>query len=159
MRADALLRFSPVRQPPALAFLSVAAPFCGGGWKVFRVVIPGVITPRGDESKIPRCKCDRPLNGGSPNGFRLFAQPGFFRIYRLPFGKLLRKFVNFGGIFIKHLLIIIIEFYIKLTDLMACCSTIKLNNLRPYFLFPLHVFIGFNNIVWFYWEAKRVIEV
>jgi len=68
---------------------------------------------RRDESKIPRCKCDRSSNDGPPNGFRLFAQPGFLRIYRLPFGKLLRKFVQFfGEIFIKHIFIIIAFYYI-----------------------------------------------
>lgn len=95
--------------PPLALLCRYHAAFCesaGGGWKVFRVVIPGVITPRAsDESKIPRCKCDRPSSGRPPTGFRLFAQPVFLRIYRPLFGKLLRKFVNFWEIFIKLVLI------------------------------------------------------
>lgn len=114
--------FSPVRQPPALAlFYRYHARFCGtgGGWKVFRVVIPKVIisSRAGDESKILR-KCNRLLNRGSPNGFRLIVQSGFLRIYRLSFGKSLRKFANFREILIKHVIIMndcIV--YIKLTDL------------------------------------------
>lgn len=72
--------FSPVRQPPTLAlFYRYHAPFCGsgGGWKVFRVVILGVITPHaGDESKIPWCKCDRPLSGGPPKRIWLICAAG-----------------------------------------------------------------------------------
>lgn len=120
--------------PPALVSLwHCSPPFCGsvgGGWKVFRVVIPGVIAPRvDDESKIPRCKCDRYSFCGPSTVFRLFAQPGLLRIYQPPFRKLLWKFVNIGEIFMHVRLIIndCIQHKVR-KFLISCRSIAKLNN-------------------------------
>lgn len=91
--------------PPSGSFLSGTAAHHSADpsevdEKFSRVVIPGVIAPRADdESKIPRCKCDRSSSCGPPTGFRLFAQPGFLRIYRPPFRKLPRKSPNIEKIF------------------------------------------------------------
>lgn len=53
--------------------------------KFSELLSPGVIAPRADdESKIPRCKCDRSSSGCRPStGFRLFTRvPVFLQIYR-----------------------------------------------------------------------------